>query len=1187
MGNRSLYPPSVEVHARHLQNTETQRIESDKRIIVDTTTRGVTSGLVVSVGSPATTINVAIGSAYAPNGEYMQLTTAQSNVVLADYVAGNKNYVVLVYDELPSSPEARETDGTTANTRATVTPRLVVLTELAYSNLPPSDSVLTNNAQDRACVIAIVTANGAGIALTSGSIQSPTSYGVALSTTQPVNITGVSITAIDSETSVGVGSLNYVAGSGIQWMSPADSYGALLDITAIGSYVLTSSSGYTLTISHYAALPLTSKTDSITVTSLYSQTVPRHSATDIQHRSMLGTGVASLHNPHGLTILDLGGEDGGSVVDHQDIMHVNGISRDSDPDTLKVTVVSGGAVDSVTIQGFGGSDRAYIKGKLVNTVTPTAISWSEVATATQSLWGIYLSYEGVASKHLRAQFPPSSVLSASAQIVDIVGISSSFMLNQDNGGGGDGFYITVGSINGPKVFLPTYDTTIRLYDFNNTNYVDVFVKGGMSVSEAATITVSPEPDLEEYIPLGNVTCTGVDLGVLSLGYGFGSQSAPNRVHDRRPFGNLDESNTLVSAGITNSAEMVSDLLGDGICLTTHITPGSTDGEFSVESAYYCQFTFDGASTVSGGAVYLGGHKLFVPAATLALVSGVNKIYVDTTGTIHSSIVSWPEIISLQYGKPIVRLYELTFYWPSVTDINDIREFVGQKRDVPMGVVGLDINGGAEIESNVTVPIIARSNSNNAIEGHASGSGDHGVYGASVYATGAGVGVYGTGGPTGVYGVGMSTGVFGLVGVETGKPTETAGVMGYSTSSYGIWGASNTAVAIVGRSGANDTPSIEGWANAPSGIGIKGSSTNNTGVWGNTTGTGNAVVGDANSGYGVKGSSDTSYGGYFTGATGAYGEGDNGYGIHGKSTGGAGFGVYGEGTVIGVRGSATADGVHGVYGSSTYATGTGVGVYGAGGPTGVYGNGITTGVKGVVGTEVAPSANAGVYGSSNSTNTIGVYGKTSGTGFSYGVLGESTTSYGGYFTGPSAVYGEGSYGYGVYGKSTGGASVGVLGEGTVAGIKGLVGSDPGGLAVAAVVGATSSDSTHAIYGKATGATSTGVYGHGTSYGVQGFSTSTAVVGSGGTIGVNGIGSIFGVIGSSPTGTGVHGSSTSGVGGMFEGNTTRAPLNIGVRTVAPSQGVVGDIYIWWNGASFYSIRVCYTTGTPGGWLEMPFP
>ena len=1138
--SRSLYPESVEVHDRHLQNTELQRIESDKQILVDATTRGVVSGLAISVVSGSVFINVASGGAYAPNGEYMwfEAPFPLPNTSLADYTAGTKNYVLLVYDEQTSDPESREADGITAPTKAEVLPRLAILAETDYNVLPDTDTVLSHNALDRACILAIVTANGVGTSLTSASIQHPTAYGTVISATKaiPGNITGVSLGALDNNTPIGTGELTYIAyNKSITWKSPGESAGSPRTIATTGDYQLTSSSGCTLDIHvESSLLPLANATDTVTITSVYTQSIPRHTAEDFQHRAMLGSGVATAHNPHGLTYADIGGSTGGSVEEHQDMMHANGITRVSDANTLLATVNYGGAIDDLSVVGFAAGSTAYINGSLVQTPTAnTIIPWTDVITTTQSLWGVWVSYIGSITKHLRAQFS-SNTLDGKIQLLDVVGITGTITINSNPL-----------SIGGPSVITPATDTIVRLYDISRVNYITVYVKGAAAAA-TDTITISAEPDPEENMPICNVPFSGLNLGVGSLGYGFGIQSAPNLVYDRRLWGNLDEIDTRTDAGIINSAEIVSNLLGNGIYVRSHVIPGTTDGEVSVLEAYTDQFKLTG-TTVNGGVVYIDGHKLNVPTTTVVLPG---NIYVDSAGIIQYSTDSWSTIIANQFGKSIVRLYESTV---------DIREFVGQKRNVPMGVVGLDVYGRASVAVNGSYIAITGSNSGSGYGGEfnsAAGTGLHGV------------GVGGT----------------------------SAGVHGWCTSGYGVAGDGGT-YGVFGSS-----------AN----IGVYGATQEGTGVKGYADGTGTGVNGSSEGGIGVSGDGDTGTGGQFTGGIGVDGEGAItgygvigrygtlitgtqvgtgvvgssiwAYGIEGVSSGNAG--IYGHSSVAdGIRGkttsTATCAGVSGeflgtgvitgfgVYGANTNATddsvGYGVAGYctsgGTGNRVGVYGNGRTHGVKGeTYSTNTGVSVSVyGIYGSATrisggTDGCIGVYG----TGTTIGIQGNSTAT---------AVKGSGGT-EGVYGH---GSSSGITGESPDTGVYGS-----GDLIGVYALGETSGVQAFSGSNHVPTHTGVGVYAAGSFKGVEAFSEGTtdfAAAVYGQNI-ANAVGDV---------GPGVCGVSTRGPGGKFIGNIYRAPLNITYGGALPNPSAAGDICIILSSLSVPNL--CFNTGG-GTWWHIPF-
>lgn len=169
---------------------------------------------------------------------------------------------------------------------------------------------------------------------------------------------------------------------------------------------------------------------------------------------------------------------------------------------------------------------------------------------------------------------------------------------------------------------------------------------------------------------------------------------------------------------------------------------------------------------------------------------------------------------------------------------------------------------------------------------------------------------------------------------------------------------------------------------------------------------------------------------------------NGYGLYASASGAAtSIGVYGYGLSNGVKGESS--GSHGVYGSATaaaqagvYGTNTtsttGYGVWGYGYERGVYGttsNGY--GVYGTVGGSL--SSKAGVYGSSTSSSSS--YGVQGNATVGYGGYFTGPTGATGISTTGTGVYGEGST-YGVRGKTSGGSYPGVQGEGSIYGVRGI-------------------------------------------------------------------------------------------------------------------------------------------------------
>lgn len=699
MANRSLFPAFVEVHERHLTDESADRIAGLNELTSDITSRGVKSGLAVTVnGTTSTLIDVAVGSAYAPNGEYMELINPQVGLSLADNTLGVVNYVLLVYDEVASQPEAHETDGTTRMTKAVVSPRVAVLTAAQYAALPPTAAVLAQDAKDRAALVALVT--GTGGALTGASIQLSTAYQDVLQITQPTNITGIDIINIDSTTPVGVGVLTYTfATKRVTWQSPGDaSAGTFVTLTTSGDYTVTSLSGHTLVLSVvYSILPPANATDNITITNIYNNTIQRFSAQDAQHRALLGTGVPTPTNPHGLTLNDLSPGARGALEEHQDVMHANGIISESNANLLNVTVNTGPAPDTLSVADFVSGDLVYINGlRISSLLSSTTITFGD-GVAETATYTIYLTQDGTLSKTLLSNFATGSLyLYNIMQVLDVYGIVGTLTMTWTNTG-------LISLNGGPTIAAPSSDTVMRVYNVDRVGYVDLFVKGSSTpgTTRTADIVFYAPPNLDENFPLANVPWSGSATGF--LGYGFGAANSPNRVFDKRQRGTLEQNDTREDAGMINAGLMESELLGDGIIVRSKTQSGATDGVVTVAAAYADQFSASTAASyttvVNGGVAFLGGRRFEVATAILSSMSnGSNQIYVDPNGTILSSTGSWTSIISTYYGRPIIRLYEITIFAGNETGRLDLREYVGQKRDVAMGVVGLDVNKRATLQS---------------------------------------------------------------------------------------------------------------------------------------------------------------------------------------------------------------------------------------------------------------------------------------------------------------------------------------------------------------------------------------------------------------------------------------------------------------------------------------------------------
>ena len=353
-----------------------------------------------------------------------------------------------------------------------------------------------------------------------------------------------------------------------------------------------------------------------------------------------------------------------------------------------------------------------------------------------------------------------------------------------------------------------------------------------------------------------------------------------------------------------------------------------------------------------------------------------------------------------------------------------------------------------------------------------------------------------------------------------------------------------------------------------------------------------------------------------------------YGVHGLTNSADGYGVYGEGPKVGVRGvgdtaastgpgvdvgvwgdSATGDGVWGVTDSSAdQSTGVRGWANAASGATyGVYGSNQSSsnGARGVYGYAMAASGTTyGVYGEAASLSGRGVYGQggfygvygegSDPTGATYGVWGQSTGAIGygvwGQSTHRDGVHGASTNGNGVYGVTSSGSDYGVFGESAWVGVKGIGGS-ASSVATAGDMGVWGdSNSGDGVWGTTdyTANNSSGVLGwakgaSGQTSGVWGYNDSTAdgargvygyaAASTGKTIGVRGeslSASGTGVYGTAPL-TGTVGIATNVIGGgVGVYGKTLSESGVGVYGYATAysgitRGVAGRINSTTDGAA----------------------
>jgi hypothetical protein len=333
--DRSTYPQLVQVMQTHLVNTEETKDLHIRQRFRDTSSLGVTTGLDVTINANPTRLNIAAGSGYVPNGEWIEVTASQAAIALADYTLDVDNYVYLIYTEVQDRPEAHAFGGTTAPTRATRSFRVAVYTLAQYTALPATDPDLTKDAKDRALLVCKARAQGENVALTTGNLTVPDVRPRIISLTQLTTIPGIEIIGVDPSTPTTAEALaagfttpnhqatfvyTYIASpfsATLKYRAPGDTtggdsgFGSPVTISNPGApFTLLSNNGKYVFVGRALSMLMMSgtliTTESVDSIEMYAEAVVRTSARDELHRRRSGSTLPQNRNAHGTSMKDLG-----------------------------------------------------------------------------------------------------------------------------------------------------------------------------------------------------------------------------------------------------------------------------------------------------------------------------------------------------------------------------------------------------------------------------------------------------------------------------------------------------------------------------------------------------------------------------------------------------------------------------------------------------------------------------------------------------------------------------------------------------------------------------------------------------------------------------------------------------------------------------------------------------------------
>ena len=649
----SLYPNGVLIDTTVLRRTELTKAAEILRARVDWTSRGMYSGGEITINAlDNTRIDVAELSGFTPNGEYIETDSDYYSIALDDYTAGVVNYVLAIYTESNTHSQPHESNGSTYPTQSHMAWRIRVLSETNYGLLADTDSNLANNAVDRSLIIGKVTAEGAGNPLTASDIYAPTAYNTInyATPTTFITLTGVTVVNVSSGTSSGDGTLTYDnmgVPATLQWTPAVGGAGVPVNITADGYYNIFDGGGteyiHVYVVFSQLPAPAAVVNETVTITNLYYQEIPRQTAEDDLHRHMLGTGTPSPTNPHGLSSADLGEDALSNLEEHQDVMHCNGIWKGSSASIFNCAVSPGFPADQLTLVSPLAADLYYINGKKLNGLNSTTLNFSSLGAPYQTGVNFFEVYVSDAEDpgFLSTTNVPKAAFNNPRTIggVLIVDMSESYpagtyVLRFDNSGPA-GYAIRWD--NGDPVPFPATaatDRVVRCWDEAHENWVDLFINfSGTGAGDALlpaglgmhtdNVVVTASPDWSQNLQIASIPYWYDGSGPQGrLGYSpFGA--GIRRYIDKRYWG------TICKTNIADRA------------LQELIYHQNDEFEYSGVLLYrdsdYDAFRFSQAVTpsltvtINGGHFYCRGERRSAGQTDLTLTaSKTHLIYIDAT-----------------------------------------------------------------------------------------------------------------------------------------------------------------------------------------------------------------------------------------------------------------------------------------------------------------------------------------------------------------------------------------------------------------------------------------------------------------------------------------------------------------------------------------------------------------------------
>jgi len=668
----SRYPDGVLVDNAALKRTETTKAAQIKRLRTDVTSRGVYSGGVITVNSVNTDrIDVSAFSGYTPNGEWIEETSSNTNVALEDSTLGVVNVVFALYTEENIKNMPHESDGSTYPVYSEATYTLMTLNQTDFEDTsvnPTTDDNLSNIAWDRCLILGYVVANGGG-ALSASDITYASGFDNLkyASPSQLSVLSGVTITAVDPNCPTGTATLRFDDTASAPYydfyfISPGGTVGLVTQISGDDEFRVTDSSGYwvdLLVVVSQLPLGLTVPYDeTFSVLDLYNQDPIRFTGEDVYHRSLVGTGIISETNPHGMSVDDISGENSSFLEEHRDIQHSNGIWRGSNANTLYYTLSSGtsnGDVVQITSPPVG--SIYYINGKKLISITNA--SWVfDSAGFTAGNFGagepkegvkfyeMYVDDSGAIAPYRKATYPNPGRNCDGTWIIDMNQDhpSGSYDLVLVVSGGGTALAISWGG--GESVSYPMPSAAggvagrvVRLYAPNEYDWIDLYLGDDVGAGDdilpiadntyTDTVAVYAPLEVEERIRLFSM-CYWYDATGPRGKLGFPPTAGTvggRYLLDHRIWGNLSTYEMTGEAKLDLDEYSNSEYQYSGILL-------SRQDQYD----FKCSWSGGLDVTLNGGIFYCRGKRLKVEGADYTLANNdISVLWLDSDGVVHQDI----------------------------------------------------------------------------------------------------------------------------------------------------------------------------------------------------------------------------------------------------------------------------------------------------------------------------------------------------------------------------------------------------------------------------------------------------------------------------------------------------------------------------------------------------------------------